>query len=55
MMKHLQEPVPSVLEERNDLPAAVGRVISRAMAKLPGDRYQNVGELVEDLTIAGGS
>ena len=54
MMKHLQEPAPSVLAERNDLPAAVGRVISRAMAKRPEDRYQTVGALVEDLTIAGG-
>ena len=52
MMKHLQEPVPSVLDERKDLPASVGRVIVRAMAKLPGNRYQNVTELVEDLTIA---
>src|SRR4026209_1542327 len=54
MMKHLQEPVPSVLEEREDLPAAVARVVLRAMAKLPGNRYQNVSELVEDLTIASG-
>jgi eukaryotic-like serine/threonine-protein kinase len=54
MMKHLQEPVPSVLEERSDLPASVGRVIARAMAKLPGNRYQNVNELIEDLTIASG-
>ncbi len=55
MMKHLQEPVPSVLVERNDLTAAVGRVIARAMAKNPDDRYQNVSELVEDLTIASGT
>ncbi len=54
MMKHLQEPSPSVLEERNDLPAAVGRVVTRAMAKRPEDRYQTVGEMVEDLTIAAG-
>ena len=54
MMKHLQEPVPSVLEERSDLPPAVGRVVARAMAKYPGNRYQNVAELVEDLTIASG-
>jgi serine/threonine protein kinase len=54
MMKHLQEPVPSVLDERKDLPASVGRVIARAMAKLPANRYQNVAELVEDLTIASG-
>ena len=54
MMKHLQEPVPSVLEEREDVPASVSRVVARAMAKLPGNRYQNVNELVEDLTIASG-
>jgi serine/threonine protein kinase len=54
MMKHLQEPVPSVMEERTDLPASVGRVVARAMAKLPGNRYQNVADLVEDLTIASG-
>ena len=55
MMKHLQEPVPSVLEERSDLPASIGRVIARAMAKLPVNRYQTIAELVEDLTIASGT
>jgi serine/threonine-protein kinase len=54
MMKHLQEPVPSVLEERSDLPASVARVVARAMAKVPDNRYQNVAELIEDLTIASG-
>jgi len=54
MMKHLQEPVPSVLEEREDVPASVGRVVARAMAKVPGHRYQSVAELFEDLTIASG-
>src|SRR4051812_30211832 len=52
MMKHLQEPPPSVLEERKDLPAAVGRVVMRAMAKRPEDRFQTVSELAEGLTIA---
>ena len=54
MMKHLQEPVPSVLEERPDVPPPIGRVVARAMAKVPGNRYQNVSELIEDLTIASG-
>ena len=54
MMKHLQEPVPSVLEERQDLPPSIGRVVARAMAKLPSNRYQTVSELLEDLTIAAG-
>jgi serine/threonine-protein kinase len=53
MMKHLQEPPPSVLEERKDLPAAVGRVVTRAMAKRPEDRYQTVSELSEELSAAG--
>ena len=52
MMKHLQDPVPSVLDERPDVPPPVSRVIARAMAKVPSNRYQNVAELIEDLTIA---
>jgi serine/threonine-protein kinase len=54
MMKHLQDPVPSVLEERSDVPPAVGRVVARAMAKLPENRYQTIHDLLEDLTIAAG-
>jgi eukaryotic-like serine/threonine-protein kinase len=54
MMKHLQEPVPSVLEEREDLPPSVGRVVARAMAKVRDNRYQHVAEVVEDLSVAAG-
>ncbi len=54
MMKHLQEPVPSVLEERNDVAPPIARVVARAMAKVPGNRYQTIPELIEDLTIASG-
>lgn len=54
MLKHLQEPAPSVLAERNDLPPAVGRVVARTLEKRPEDRYKTVGELVEDFTIAAG-
>jgi serine/threonine protein kinase len=54
MLKHLQQPAPSVLNERADVPAAVGRVVARAMEKRPEDRYETVGELVEDFTIAAG-
>lgn len=54
MLKHLQHPAPSVLEERSDLPEAVARVVSRALEKRPENRYETVGELVEDLTIAAG-
>src|ERR1051325_11126929 len=54
MMKHMQQPAPSVLVERNDLPAAVGRVVAKALEKLPRDRYESAGALVDDLTIAAG-
>ena len=54
MMKHMQEEVPSILKERPDLPSGVERVMGKAMAKRPDDRYQHVGDLVNDLTVAGG-
>ncbi len=54
MLKHLQEPAPSVLDERSDVPPAVANVIARALEKRPEDRYQTVAELVEDFTIAAG-
>ena len=54
MMKHLQEPVPSVLEERSNIPPAVSHIIARAMAKVPGNRYQQITDLIEDLMIAAG-
>jgi serine/threonine protein kinase len=54
MLQHMQEPPPSVLEERPDLPASISRVITRAMAKLPVNRYQSAGELVEDLAAVAG-
>ena len=52
MMKHLQEPPPSVLEERKDLPAEVGRVVARAMAKRPEDRFQSASELAQSLSLS---
>lgn len=54
MLKQLQEPAPSVLAERNDLPEATGRVVARALEKRAEDRYQSVAELVEDFTVAAG-
>src|SRR6185436_2516023 len=54
MLKHLQEPAPSVLAERDDIPPALGRVVARALAKRPEERYNTVGELVEDFTVAAG-
>jgi eukaryotic-like serine/threonine-protein kinase len=52
MMKHIQEPAPSVLEERAELPAEVGRVVARALAKNPGERFQRAGELSDAFALA---
>jgi serine/threonine-protein kinase len=49
MMKQVQDPVPSVLSARPDLPDAVEGVIKKALAKQPIDRYQSAGELSSDL------
>jgi tRNA A-37 threonylcarbamoyl transferase component Bud32 len=52
MMKHIQDAPPSILEERADLPAGVGRVVARALAKRPEDRFQRASELSEALALA---
>lgn len=52
MLKQMQEPAPSVLEARPGLPHSIGQVVARALAKEPDKRYQRVGELIEDLTVA---
>jgi serine/threonine-protein kinase len=52
MLKHLQEPPPSVLDERKDLPPSVGEVIARALSKLPEERHESAGELAEALASA---
>lgn len=52
--KHLVEPVPSVLATRPDLPAGVERVVDRAMAKKPEDRYPTAAQLTTEITRAIG-
>jgi serine/threonine protein kinase len=45
MMKQVQDPPPSVLSSRPDLPAGVDAVIKQALAKQPVDRFQSAGDL----------
>jgi serine/threonine protein kinase len=47
LLKHLQAPVPSLLELRPDLPLALERVIQQALAKDPDDRYQSTVALAK--------
>lgn len=45
MQQHLQSPIPSLSKWRRGLPAEIDRVIVKAMAKEPGQRFRSAGEL----------
>lgn len=47
LFAHLSEPPPSATEVRPDLPAAIDAVITRGMAKEPGDRYPTCSALAD--------
>src|SRR6478752_1140383 len=51
-MKHVNEDLPDVQQRRPELSAAAAMVVERATAKDPDDRYQTVGELIDDLSTA---
>jgi len=45
LFKHAGEPLPRPSQFVRDLPEDVERVLLKALAKDPGDRYQNMGEV----------
>ncbi len=51
-MKHVNEELPDVQQRRPELSAATAMVVERATAKDPAQRYQEVGELIDDLGTA---
>jgi serine/threonine-protein kinase len=51
-MKHVNEELPDVQMRRPDISAAAALVVERATAKEPADRYQEVGEMIDDLSTA---
>jgi serine/threonine-protein kinase len=51
-MKHVNEELPDVQRRRPEVSAAVALVVERATAKDPGERYQHVGEMIDDLSTA---
>ena len=46
---HRKSPIPDPRDIVPDLPEDVASIISTAMAKRPGDRYQNASEMLRDL------
>jgi tRNA A-37 threonylcarbamoyl transferase component Bud32 len=51
-MKHVNEELPDVQQRRPELSAAAAMVVERATAKDPDQRYQQVGDLIDDLATA---
>ncbi|HEY2334984.1 MAG TPA: protein kinase [Solirubrobacterales bacterium] len=51
-MKHVNEELPDVQRRRPEVSAAVALVVERATAKNPAERYQHVGEMIDDLSTA---
>jgi len=41
----VEEPVPSVRAVRKDIPEALDRIVAKALAKRPRDRFQTAGEM----------
>jgi serine/threonine protein kinase len=48
-MRHVNDPVPSVLDRRPDCPVRLGLAIQRAMSKDPEDRFESMGDFVVEL------
>jgi eukaryotic-like serine/threonine-protein kinase len=48
-MKHVNDPVPSVLERRPDTPLRLATLVERCLAKAPADRPASMGEVVSEL------
>jgi eukaryotic-like serine/threonine-protein kinase len=51
-MKHVNEELPDVQRRRPEVSAAVALVVERATAKKVEERYQQVGEMIDDLLTA---
>jgi len=51
-MKHVNEELPDVQRRRPDVSAAVALVVERSTAKDPAERYQQMGEMIDDLSTA---
>ncbi|MGE5282095.1 MAG: protein kinase domain-containing protein [Chloroflexota bacterium] len=51
-MKHVNEELPDVQRRRPEISAAVALTVERATAKDPSRRYQEIGEMLDDLSTA---
>jgi hypothetical protein len=54
VIKHIYDPLPLPRERNPEVPEAVERIILKAMAKKPDDRFQSCGEMADVLMAAAG-
>lgn len=54
VLKHINDPLQLPRQVNPEVPEAVERIILKAMAKNPDDRYQHVGDMLNDLKRAMG-
>ena len=50
-MRHMNEPPPSVLELRPDVPVRVANAVDRALEKDPAQRFRSMDEMVAELQV----
>ena len=48
-MKHVNDPIPNVLDRRPDTPLRLANLIERSLAKLPADRPASMDDVVAEL------
>ena len=48
-LRHINEPPPSVLDRRPDVPPRLAAAVERALAKDPGDRFASMDEFIDEL------
>ena len=48
-MRHINEPAPSVLDQRPDVPLRLDSAVRRAMAKHPSERFESMDDFVQEL------
>lgn len=50
IFQHMNDPIPSIHDVRDDLPAELQSVMNRVLAKMPDDRYATAADFAQDFS-----